>query len=77
MTSQILKSVDLTKTQKSRYLENEALFFLQRKKIINCTSRVKFEDDPVPKKVNLMTDTQGSFHRLIKKLHSTCIKKGI
>ena len=32
MTSQILKSVDFTKTQKSRYLENET-FFLQIKKI--------------------------------------------
>ena len=29
MTSQILKSVNFTKTQKSRYLENEILFFLQ------------------------------------------------
>ena len=32
MTSQILKSVDFTKTQKSRYLENETSFFLQIKK---------------------------------------------
>ena len=32
MTSNILKSVDFTKTQKSRYLENETLFFLQIKK---------------------------------------------
>ena len=32
MTSQILKSVDFTKTQKSRYFENET-FFLQIKKI--------------------------------------------
>ena len=39
MTSQILKSVDFTKTQKSRYLENETLFFLQMKKFINYTSR--------------------------------------
>ena len=39
MTSQILKSLDFTKTQKSRYLENETLF-LQIKKIINCTLRV-------------------------------------
>ena len=39
MTSQILKSVDFTKTQKSRYLENKTLFFLQIKKIINYTSR--------------------------------------
>ena len=36
MTSQILKSVDFTKTQKYRYLENET-FFLQIKKIINYT----------------------------------------
>ena len=33
MTSQILKSVDFTKIQKFRYLENKALFFLQIKKI--------------------------------------------
>ena len=32
VTSQILKSVDFTKAQKSRYLENE-IFFLQIKKI--------------------------------------------
>ena len=38
MTPQILKSTGLTKTQKSRYLENETLFFLQIKKIINYTS---------------------------------------
>ena len=31
MTSQILKSVDPTKTQKPRYLENEILSFLQKK----------------------------------------------
>ena len=36
MTSQILKSVDFTKTQKSRYLENETLFLFQIKKFINC-----------------------------------------
>ena len=35
MTSQILKSVDFTKTQKSKNLENETLFFLQIKKLIN------------------------------------------
>ena len=38
MTSQVLKSVDFTKTQKSRYLENET-FFLQIKKFINYTSK--------------------------------------
>ena len=35
MTSQILKFVDFTKTQKSRYLENETLFFIQIKKFMN------------------------------------------
>ena len=39
MTSQILKSAGFTKTQKSRYLENKTLFFLQIKKFINYTSR--------------------------------------
>ena len=37
MASQILKSVDFTKTQKSRYLENETIFFLQIKKLIYYT----------------------------------------
>ena len=32
MTSQILKFVDLRKTQKPRYLEKETLLFLQMKK---------------------------------------------
>ena len=36
MTSQLLKSV---KTQKSRYLKNEALFFVQVKKFIDYTFR--------------------------------------
>ena len=31
MMLQILKSVDFTKTQKSRYLDNEIKFFLQKK----------------------------------------------
>ena len=39
VTAQILKSVDLTKTQKSRYLENKTLFLLQIKKFLNYTSR--------------------------------------
>ena len=37
-TSQILKSVDLIKTRKSRYFENET-FFLQIKKFSCNTSR--------------------------------------
>ena len=32
MMSQILKFVDFTKTEKTRYLKNETLFFLQIKK---------------------------------------------
>ena len=39
MTSQILKFVDSTKAQKSRYLENKTFFLLQIKKFINYTSR--------------------------------------
>ena len=39
MMSQILKFMDFTKTQKSRYLEDETLFFLQIKQFINYTSR--------------------------------------
>ena len=38
MISQILKSVDFTKTQKHRYREKETLFFLQTKKIMKNTS---------------------------------------
>ena len=38
MTSQILKSVNFTKAQNSRYLQGETLFFLQVKKFINYTS---------------------------------------
>ena len=37
MTSQILRSMHLKKTQKSRYLENETFLFLQIKKFINYT----------------------------------------
>ena len=39
MASQILKSMDFTKTQNSTYLEDEKIFFLQIKKFINYTSR--------------------------------------
>ena len=39
MMSQILKSMDFMKTQKSRYLENEILLFLQIKKFINYVLR--------------------------------------
>ena len=39
MTSQILRSVDFIKSQKSRYLENETSLFLQIKKIIDYISK--------------------------------------
>ena len=39
VTAQILKAVDFIKIQRSRYLENETLFFLQMKRFINYTSR--------------------------------------
>ena len=41
-TSQILKYVDFTKTQKSRYLENET-FFLQIKKFLSYISRANLK----------------------------------
>ena len=39
MASWIFKFVDFTKTQKSRDLENETLFFLQINKFVNHTSK--------------------------------------
>ena len=33
LTSQILKSVDFTETEKSRYLENKTSFFLKKKSL--------------------------------------------
>ena len=39
MMSEVLKSSDFTKIQKSRNLENQTLFFLQIKKFINSESR--------------------------------------
>ena len=42
MMSGILKSMIFIKTQKSRYLKNGTLFFLQIKKLINYTSRAYF-----------------------------------
>ena len=42
MSSQILKFVDFTKIQKSRYLESKTLFLLQIKKFINYKSMATF-----------------------------------
>ena len=39
MTPEILEFVIFTKTQKSKYLENETLVFVQIKKSTNYTSR--------------------------------------
>ena len=39
MTSQLLKSMDFTKAQNSRYLGKETLILLQIQKIINYKSR--------------------------------------
>ena len=39
ITSQVLNSVNFTKTLKSRYLENKTFFFFQLKNFINCPSR--------------------------------------
>ena len=39
MQSQIWKFVDFTKTQKSGFLRENHVFFLQIKKTINCTSK--------------------------------------
>ena len=42
IASRILRFVDFTKTQKSKYLKKETLFFLQIKKFINYTTREKY-----------------------------------
>ena len=42
MTSKFLKFVNFTGTQKSKYLENDALVFHQIKKLINYKSRATF-----------------------------------
>ena len=43
MASQILKSEDFTKIQKSKNLENETLFFPQIIKFVNYTSRATLQ----------------------------------
>ena len=52
VTSQILNFADFTKTQKSKYLENETLFFLQIKNFINYTLRTSL--DSLPPSQNLI-----------------------
>ena len=55
MTSEILQFVDFTKTQKSKYLENKTLFFLQIKKFHNYTLSATLW----PKKNKKTTTTDG------------------
>ena len=52
-TSQILKSVDFTKTQKSRYLEKKALFFLQIKNSFNVHQGLLYDKKLFCSRVNL------------------------
>ena len=47
MKSQILESVDFTKTQKPIYLKNKTLFSPQIKKFINYTSRTTLSQKTV------------------------------
>ena len=43
VTSQILRSADFTKTQKSKYPKNETLFFIQiKKKSLNTDKRLLY-----------------------------------
>ena len=67
VTSQILKSVDFTKAQKSRYLENETWFFLQIKKFINYTSIVSNNFHSFIKMLSKYT-------KISVKLSPTCLK---
>ena len=62
VTSQILKCVDFIKTQKSRYLKNEALFFLQIKNLLTAHQGLLYE-----KKTFIAEVTFKYFHK--KKLH--------
>ena len=68
MTSQNLKFVDFPKTQKSRYLENEALFLLQIRKLINYTSRAMAKNSFV-----VEVAFKNNFSKYLRKLlKSTC-----
>ena len=65
MTSQILKCVDFTKTQKSKNLENETLFFLHIKKFTNYTSRATLLQKN-------SSAAEVTFHDIID-LHMSCL----
>ena len=67
MTSQILKSVDFTKTQTSRYLKNETLVFLQMKKFINYTSTATSWRKIIWQRRQLLTDSSLQFYLIPEK----------
>ena len=61
MMSQIFKFVNFTKTQKSSYLQNEVLFFLQIRKFINYTSRaILWENTFVAEVIFIRKDSMSS-----------------
>ena len=74
MTSHILKRVDFTKTQISRYLKKETLFFLQTKKLINYTSKatlwqkivINFSSPEITSKAKFPNDFRQSRNSLIR-----------
>ena len=62
MTSQVLNSVNFTKTQKPRYLENKTLFFLEIRKFINYRPRAILRQ-----KIVLLRMQSISFHDFLEK----------
>ena len=60
MTSEILKSVDFKKTQKSRYVENETLFFLKIKKLYVF----RYKSNGLSLKIKSVYSFQYLFHHL-------------
>ena len=65
MTSQISKRVDFTKTQKSKNLENETLFFLQIKKIINYTSSAALLQTTSHEQLSLLSPTLTAYKKCV------------
>ena len=67
MRSQILKSVDFRKIQKSRYLEND-IFFLHIKEFINYISRATLWQKRFEEEVTFQKNTEklGTFNIFLK-----------
>ena len=64
VTSHILKSVDFTKAQKSRYLERETLVFLQIKKFLYYTSRTTYGKNVFVAEVTFKDEKFGCVKKL-------------